>query len=145
MAHCHWCTCGYGVCVEELDFTVDRLEKLVSKAPEFKKELDEYFEDCGITKPNIYDYFAYDEYSRGQIAFILQRVIEEAEGIELCYADDRNCDRYLYLCPTYPWEEVSDKMKNLTLDEVKEVMQKYISILSDKELEYDYQFIIDEG
>ena len=97
MAYSTWSTNGYGICVENLDFTLDRLEKLVARAPEFQDELQTYFSEEGITKPSIDDYFDYDENYHGGIAFIRQRVINEAENIELSYVDDSNCNWYLIL------------------------------------------------
>lgn len=145
MSYSTWSTNGYGVCVQNLDFTLDRLEKLISRAPEFESEIKKYFNDEGIVKPTIDDYLEYDDDYSGGIAFILKRVIKEAENIELCYADDFNCDWYLLLEASYPWYHVSSEEKNLTEKTIKEIMKKYIAILSDKEVEFDYQCVQNGG
>ena len=44
MSYSTWSTNGYGVCVENLDFTLERLEELISRAPEFESELKKYKE-----------------------------------------------------------------------------------------------------
>ena len=145
MSYSTWSTNGYGVCVQNLYFTLDRLEKLISRAPEFESEIKKYFNDEGIVKPTIDDYLEYDDDYSGGIAFILKRVIEEAENIELCYADDFNCDWYLLLEASYPWYHVSSEEKNLTEKTIKEIIKKYIAILSDKEVEFDYQCVQNGG
>ena len=145
MSYSTWSTNGYGVCVEKLDFTLKRLEKLISRAPEFESELKEYFNDEGIIKPTIDDYLEYDDDYSGGIAFVLKRVIEEVENIELCYVDDFNCNWYLLLEASYPWYHISSEEKNLTEKTIKEIIKKYIAILSDKEVEFDYQCVQNGG
>jgi len=145
MSYSTWNTNGYGVCVDKLEFTLERLEKLISRAPEFEGELKTYFAEVGITKPSIDDYLDYDEDYHGGIAFILKRVIKEAENIELCYADNFNCDWYLLLEPSYPWYRPSSEEKCLTEKTAKEIIRKYVAILSDQELDFDYQCVQNGG
>lgn len=108
-------------------------------------KVNEEVRDEGIIKPTIDDYLEYDDDYSGGIAFILKRVIKEAENIELCYADDFNCDWYLLLEASYPWYHVSSEEKNLTEKTIKEIIKKYIAILSDKEVEFDYQCVQNGG
>ena len=145
MSYSTWSTNGYGVCVENLDFTLERLEELISRAPEFESELKKYFNDEEIATPSIYDYLEYDDDYSGGIAYILKRVIQEAENIELCYADDFNCNWYLLLEASYPWYNTSQEEQNLTEKTIKEIIKKYISILTDKEVEFDYQCVQNGG
>ena len=145
MSYSTWCTNGYGACVDTLDFTLENLENLISRAPEFESELKTYFAESGIVNPDIDDYLDYDEDYHSGIAFILQRVIKEAENIELCYVNNFDSDWYLLLEPSYPWYKISDEEKRLTEKTVKEIMKKYIAILSAQELDFDYQSVENGG
>lgn len=140
-----WCTKGYGICVESLEFTLERLEKLISRAPEFQGEIQTYFTEEDISSPNVDDYLDYDEDYGGGIAFILQRVIQETENVELAYVDDYNGDWYLILCPAYPWNDLSAEEKCLTEKTVREIIKKYVAILSDTKPEFDYQSVENGG
>lgn len=145
MGYSIWNTNGYGVCVENLDFTIESLEKLISRAPEFEDEIKAYFKESGITKPTLDDYLDYDEEYQGGIAYILKRTISEAENIEFSYAENCNNEWYLLFCPSYPWYMISKEESRLTEKTVKEIIKKYITILSDKEVEFDYQCVVNGG
>lgn len=134
-----WCVNGYGVRVDNLDITLEKVRELISKAPEFENEIKTYFKELGITKPTLEDYIECDEDYQGGIAYIFKRTISEAENVEFSYAENSNNEWYLLLCPSYPWYKITAEESNLTEEKVKEIIKKYISILSDKELDIDYQ------
>lgn len=145
MAYTTWCVNGYGVRVDDLKVTLKKVEKLIAKAPEFEDEIREYFKEEGITKPTLDDYLDYDEDYQGGIAYILKRTISEAENIEFSYAENCNNEWYLLLCPSYPWYKTSGEESRLTEKTVKEIMKKYISILSNQVLDIDYQSVENGG
>lgn len=136
--NCIWHVNGYGVCVDKLEFSLEKLKKLILQAPNFEKELEEYFKGREIINPTMENYFEYDEDNGSGIAYILQRTINEAENIELCIAEDHNEGWYLMLCPSYPWHNWSSEVRNLTEDALEMIIMKYISILSKQELIFGY-------
>lgn len=145
MGYVTWSVNGYGTCVEQLRPSLKKVKKLISRAPEFEKELEKYFEDNDITVPTINDYLECDQDNNAGIAYILKRVMGEAENIEFTCAEDYDCNWYLLLCPSYPWYNNTEEEKSLTEKTTREMMKKYISILSDTELEFDYQSVENGG
>ena len=139
MSYSTWHNYGYGICTSDLKIdSVERIEELLAHAPEYRKEIHDWFEDCDNTKPTLDDYLDFDQdYSNG-IAAILQAVIKEATGIEFSACDDINCMRYLIYMPSYPWY-MTDRDRTVTQDELDEVLKKYVSIVSDTKLDIDFQ------
>lgn len=144
MSYHTWHTYGYGICTDEIKTTVDKIEELLKFAPKFKNEIHEWFEDCDITEPTIEDYEEFDQDWYGGIATILQSVISEVEQIELTYAEDFNCVRYLLYSPQYPWN-MQNNENNLTEDDIVNIFKKYVSILTDKSIIVDYQSVENGG
>lgn len=100
-----WHTYGYGV--EMTDITcdsVDRIKLLLSVAPNFGKQVAEWFERWGITEPAVEDYVEFDQDYNLGLAYILQQVILEAEGIEFTACNDFDGRIYLLYGPSYPWD-----------------------------------------
>lgn len=145
MSYHTWSVDGYGICTSEIETTVDRIEELLKHAPVFFKKLHDDFIEMEIDEPNIEDYLEYDcDYYSG-IAFILKEVIKEAEDIELDTAENFDGDWYLLLCPWYPWSNVTEREKNLTIEELDCVLKKYIRVLTDDELIVEYQSVENGG
>lgn len=142
-----WCVNGYGVRVDDLEFELKDVKKLISMAPKFKNEINRHFKDQGIKNPTLDDYLDYDEDYHGEIAYILKKTISEAENIEFSYAENSNNEWFLLLCPSYPWYEMSSEESNLTEEKVKSIIKKYVSVLTDKDLENDigYQSVENGG
>lgn len=132
-----WHIYGYGVCVDELEFSLEKLKSLISQAPKFEKELRKYFKKQKIHNPTKEDYLEYDDSSSG-IAYILQRIINEAENIKLSIADDINDSWFLLLCPSLPWYNISKEESNLTEETAEFIINKYVSKLSGTTLKCNY-------
>ena len=145
MGYSTWSVNGFGACVSDLATNKEKIKKLISKAPEFEKELENRFNDMDISNPTLEDYLECDDDENAGIAYILKRVIEEVENIKLCSAEDYDRNRYLLLCPSYPWDKHSDEETRLTEKTVKEIMKKYISVISKKKLRYEYQSVENGG
>ena len=139
MSYCSWHNYGYGIITSKLKIdSTERIEALLSLAPEYQKELHTWFEDCEITEPTVEDYLEYDQDYNLGIATILRVVIQEAERVEFLACDDCNCQRFLMYPKLYPWQ-ITDVDHNMTKERVQEILRKYVSIVSDTELEIDFQ------
>ena len=136
---------GFGFSVDEINTNILRLRRLLNLAPEFNKQIDKYFKECEVTKPELDDYLEYDQDCMSGLAYILQEVICEAEDINLIIADDFDGEWFVLLCPSYPWEEISEKQKSLTTEKTTEIFKKYISILTDSPVRIEYQSVENGG
>lgn len=136
-----WHIYGYGVETSKIkqdEITVEKIEKLLSLAPEFQKEIHDFFEECEIETPCVEDYLEYDQdYGHG-IAFILNAVIKETEGIYLVSCDDCNCNKFLLYPKGYPWKMNETDLK-LNPEVLKALFTKYLSIICDTLPDIDYQ------
>ena len=141
-----WHNYGYGVCTTGIaaNTTVDKIERLLELAPKFKEEMKLYFEEANIIDPRVDNYVRYDESCRYGIASVLQEVIEEAEGIEFCACDDLDSKCYLIYSSKYPWE-LTEKDMSLTEEKLGDILKKYISILTNKEITIEYQTVANGG
>ena len=136
---------GFGFSVDEISTNILRLRRLLKCAPKFSKEIDKYFKECEITKPELDDYLEYDQDYLSGLAYILQGVIEEAENIGLVIAEDFDGEWFVMLCPSYPWANISEKHKSLTAEKITETFQKYIGILTDSPVGIEYQSVENGG
>lgn len=134
-----WHNYGYGICTDEIDgnTTVERVENLLACAPIFRNKLHSYFENEGSVLETVEDYTEYGAYG---LAYILQEVIEEAEGIHFASCDNYDAECYLIYAPRYPWQ-ITEKDASLTKEKIREILNKYVSILTDTEISVDYQVI----
>ncbi len=145
MSFSTWHNYGYGICTSDLEIdSVERIEELLSLAPEYRKEIHDWFEDCDNSEPTVDDYLDFDQDYNNGIAEILRVVIKEATGIEFSACDGFDCMRYLIYMPSYPWH-MTDRDRTITEEELDEVLKKYVSIVTDSEIEIDYQEIENGG
>ena len=139
---------GYGVCTDDLEPYVNKetFTKLVSLAPNYKESIKNFlenledvssFEDNDLY-PDICDF----DYS---IAEVLAQVIKEAEDIEFTACSDFDDRHYLIFQPVYPWNQISEVEKKLTMDKIEEVIYKYTSIFTKDKLIADYQEVENGG
>lgn len=137
-----WHTYGYGVYVDDIGgVTVNKLKKLLSLAPKYEADINEWLKDCEIDNPTIEDYYEYDQDWYLGLATILKEVILEAEDIDLTACNDFDDNRYLLYEPTYPW----GRAKEVTKEQIDEIFTKYISILTDEVPQIDYQSVENGG
>ena len=145
MSYVSWHTYGYGICVSDItDCTVERLQNLLSLAPEFQQEVQSWLEGCEITEPAVEDYLEFDQDFRLGLAAILKEVIQETEGVELVACDSYDGMDYLLYCPGYPWRQ-KDQKQLQTEEEAEELFRKYVSVLTDGEIVIDYQAVENGG
>lgn len=133
-----WHTYGYGV--EMTDIVCDspgRIKLLLSVAPEFEKQINQWLEQNEIKEPTVDDYLEFDEDYHLGLAYILQQVILEAEDIELAACDDYDGRIYLLYAQSYPWD-MSDKEKSLKERDIACVLVKYLTFLTSEDIPVDY-------
>lgn len=145
MSYHSWHNYGYGIRVDDIICNdVERLEQLLTMAPEFNAKLHGWLADCEIAEPVWNDYMEYDQDYRLGLATILKEVIEEAEGIRMTACDDCNSVAYLLYQPSYPWELIEQE-RNLTESQVAEIIGRYVQILTSAPVEIDYQAVENGG
>ena len=136
MSYHSWTTDGYGVCVDDIETTAEKLLALAALKPAVLEDVRKYLnwlfeEDGGYSDEDltIDDFDDLEgEYCERGVAYVLYQVIDE---IDVVYADDYNGTPYILYCPSYPWN-LKEEEKNLTMEDVKNIFNKYISVLTDK-------------
>lgn len=150
MSYHSWTVDGYGICVDDIETTPEKLLKLASMDSDVLKDvreyLDEYFDGQGYMDETltmeIFDELEGDYCERG-VAYVLYHVIN-GNGIILDYTYDYNGTPYILYLPTYPWY-MNDKDKTLTSEDVENVFRKYVSVLTDKPIKIDYYSVENGG
>lgn len=103
MSYTSWHNYGYGIRVDDIVCSdVERLEQLLTTAPDFSAKLHGWLSETGINEPVWEDYMEYDQDFCLGLATILKEVIEETEGIQMTACDDYNSVTYLLYQPSYP-------------------------------------------
>lgn len=136
---------GYGICVSDIgEPPVERFRALLAMAPELQKEIQERLDERGITDPGYDDYVEfYRDYMSG-LATILKYAILEAENVELMACDSAEGKDYLLFPPDYPWNK-KERRRPGTKEEVDDLFQKYISVLTDEPIVIDYRSVRNGG
>lgn len=83
------------------------------------------------------------DYNLG-LATVIANVIEEAENLDFTSCDDFDSNVFLIYEPNYPWN-LTEKEKKLTLNDIKSVFKKYLSVLTDDTIEVDEQDVQNGG
>lgn len=139
---------GYGICTDHIKIdSIEKLEKLLSFAPEAAKAIHDWFEDCEITEPKVDDYLSFEAYPDtgcGGLAALMRAVIKEAEGIDLTACEDFYCHDFLVYQPCYPWQ-MTEKDMTLTEEMLRQLFAKYVNILTDQVLTVDYEHVENGG
>lgn len=154
MSYQTWHDYGYGICVDDIETTVDKVFELVHMAPEFEKDFLEWVQDTYsengetaseyVSLEELLEYESDSCYSG--LAVILECVIAEVEGIHLYVTDDYDAVQYLLITPAYPWNKVGDGYRLLnTTDKADKLFRKYVNILTDKAIDIDYQSVENGG
>ena len=149
MSYHSWTTDGYGICVDDIETTAEKLLELAAMKPEVLEDVRKYLdwrfeEDGGYSDEDLtmddFDDLEGDYCERG-IAYVLFHVIDE---IDVVYADDYDGVPHILYCPKYPWSTPENE-KNLTKEDVKNIFKKYISILTDEPIIIDYYSVENGG
>ena len=146
MSYHTWITYGYGVKVDEIKTTPERLLKLAAEKPELLEKLTEFLneslEEYEVEKLTLEDFEDFDtvNYSSGT-GIVLYEAIDE---FTVEYVDDYDGRTYVVFAQAYPWR-MSEQEKALTENNVREVFEKYIKILTDEPVKVDYWIIENRG
>lgn len=149
MSFSSWHNYGYGIRTDEIVTDADKVRALVHMAPKFEKEIRTSVEWTGefkweeITMDELEELFCEIDIFCG-IATILEKVISECEGIELCACDDFNSVRYLLYTPSYPWQ-MTDKDKTMTEEKIRTLLKKYVSVLTEQSISFGYEAVENGG
>lgn len=145
MSHQTWHNYGYGICTNNLEEAdVSRIWALVHMAPNFEAKVLAEFEEDEIEELTADDFQELECSGPHGIASILEAVIREVENLPFCACDDYDNNHYLLYMPTYPWYVQENEVK-LTEETVQQIFTKYTTILSDDEIEVDYQSVENGG
>lgn len=150
MSYRTWTTDGYGICVDDIGTTTaGRLLDLAALKPKVYEDvikyLDQYFEgEGGYNEEDlILDDFEELEGDYGErgVAYILFHVIDE---IDVVFADDYNGVSYILYCPKYPWN-INEEEKDLTREDIRNIFDKYVSILTNRHVAVTYYSVENGG
>lgn len=144
-----WSTNGFGFCVDKIETTLDKVLKLAALNEEtltdLKRYLDYYCEEEGYTYEDldISDIDEFEgEYGYRGLSTILCEVINQELYVVL--ADDFHGTDFILYCPSYPWS-LKENERNLTEQDVVNIFNKYISILTDEPITIDYYSVENGG
>lgn len=145
MSYTSWHTYGYGVCLSELEeIPAERIQELLAAAPKFADKIKQRLSETGIEEPGYDDYMEYDQDFMLGMAAILKEVVLEAEGIEFTACEDYDGKQYLIYEPSYPWQVTQEEL-GLTEERIYRMLLKYIHMLTDQEMDVDYQSVENGG
>lgn len=145
MSYHTWTTYGFGFCVDDIykdnTLSVEKFLKLAAIVPSVLEDVRDYMDgicdDEGIT----YDEFTIDDfddmegdYCERGLAYILLHVIEKE--LPVIFADDFNGTQYILYCASYPWNMTTEE-KSWTKEDIIQIFKKYISILTDVQINID--------
>ena len=130
---------GYGFRVEELVVeSSERIENLISLAPDYQKKVHGCLKTNGITEPTVDDYLEFTDDCENGFADFLAEVMMEATGLWFCSCCDYDGDAYVLYMPDYPWN-MTEKDNGVTAEYIKNLMKEYVAIISDTSIDVDYQ------
>ena len=147
MSYSTWNTYGLGVCVDDIKTTPERLLKLASLDKQTMLDVEKYLNETlngeyKIEELTMEDFYCLQgDFCEHDVSYVLSRVIKE---IPVFYVDDYDGVPYILYCPTYPWNMTEDEF-GITECKVKEIFQKYISILTDDIVNIEYQNVENGG
>lgn len=140
-----WHIYGYGINLSELaGISFRRVVELVRTAPEYSIKFNKWLSEYDVEYPTIEDLEDFDcDYGLG-LATVLQEVLRERENIEFRACDDFDGNQYLLFEKCYPWQ-MSDLEKSLKEEDIKSLLIKYLSQITDEDIEIDYQSVENGG
>lgn len=145
MSYESWVIEGRGICLNDIDTSVERVEKLLELEPELQKEVHAKIRiGTGDEKApvSLEDYRHYEWEEAGfasGLGAILIAIVHKREGFELSAADDFNGKTYVIYEKSYPWLMTGRGEKLLTKEGIDVTFKRYAGILTDKEIEVEYQ------
>lgn len=74
------------------------------------------------------------------LASILKYVMEEAENLNFVACDNYDNEHFLIFTPQYPWR-MTGLEKQVTEESLNNLFTKYVKVLTNKEIDIDYQTV----
>ena len=148
MSYRTWTVHGYGICVDDIETTAEKLLNLASTNNDVLKDVREYLDEIYPNGYNDKDLTIDDfnelegDYCENGIAYVLYQVIDNDIPIEFAY--DYYGVQYILYTPTYPWFMI-DADKTLTEEDVENMFKKYVKILTDEDINIDYYSVENGG
>jgi hypothetical protein len=140
-----WHNYGYGICVDGIsDVTVEKLQSLLHLAPQLENEIHEWLSECEITDPTYEDYLEFDQDFHLGLATLLSKTVKEVEDIDLTACDDFKGKTFLIYMPRYPWHMCKTDYF-VTEESLQSLFGRYVSLLTDKPINIEYQEIENGG
>lgn len=139
-------TYGHGICTDDIHTTVDKIKALIAMAPNAYELCVDAFKDAEndeITRPDEFAEYmgqGWDGHEEAGLATLLAVVINECEGIDMYASMDDYGNTFLIMQEKLPWH-CTHREKNLTEDGINAIIRKYVSVLTDDEIEIKYQEI----
>lgn len=137
---------GYGVNLGKLKSEKLNWMNLLSIDEFYLNDYKEYLEDNEIEDENMEGVF-FDWVSNLEIggysglSALVANIINEKEGLDL------KCDDYgygtVYYPQVFPWEK-SERMRNITKDELDAIFRKYIGLLTDEPINIEVVMMWEE-
>lgn len=154
MSYATWHNYGIGINSDMLTTTADKLRELITLAPEYEAKLKDYCKIIQTDEEFEYETANYDQLlcltdsvESDAVSIILREVIKEKENIYLANCSDFEGECFLIFQPLFPWEMTKEE-RALTQDSLKDLFEKYISMITDQRLEdldYGYKEIENGG
>ena len=144
MSYHVWSTNGFGICMDCINTTEEKLLQLISMAPSFKDEYTEWAESMNgegesIEEATLGELLEWeDDYGYSGLAPIMRAVLEEKENIRFVVAEGFNGAQYLLFEPFYPWSDVSPEESGATEEGVAEILRKFVKVLTDEPIDVEY-------
>ena len=133
------------ICVDDIkEEDVGKLQELLNHAPEFHATIQRWLTEANITEPTWDDYMEFDQDYLLGLATLLQKVIEEAEGIQMTACNNFDSVAYLLYSPSYPWQ-LKNSERDLTEEQIVQLFGRYVRILTDVPIDVDYQSVENGG
>ena len=147
MSYSTWSVYGYGICVDDIETTAEKLLNLASTNNDVLKDVREYLDEIYPNGYNDKDLTIDDfnelegDYCEKGIAYVLNQIIDD---IPVEFAYDYYGVQYILYTPTYPWS-MTDADKTLTKEDVENMFKKYVKILTDEDINIDYYSVENGG
>jgi hypothetical protein len=142
-----WSVRGYGVKFGNDDgtnTTPDKIRTLLTLAPNFKNEIQTFFEDIDVdyNKATIDDFADFDQDYGTGIPYIIAHVMNERYGSYdlMCANIDEDNYLYLFMPACMPWE-LTEYQKTLSQEQLKTMIKENYNILYDDDPIVDYVWI----
>lgn len=147
MSYRTWNTYGYGICVDDINTTAQKLLKLAKTNEHVLKDVRDYlneiypdgYDDEELTLDDFEELEG--DYCEHGVAYVLYQVIND---ILVVFADDYDGVPYILYTPSFPWN-MQTKEVNLTEEKVESIFRKYIDILTNEPVTFDYYNVENGG